>query len=282
MEKLAYPVSFSELQKRYEIKQSALSYRVKALGLKTQRRGRNTFFSVNQLSLLDKLDKFLKESPGETIDRFLETNTSETSPINHSNNNESLMNHPSIINTPMIQHQLNNDTLLTNQTTTGDSLMNTAIERIEQQISLLTKAVKQLQGGQLLTDESSIDRSSNKEDTDLEDEIEELEDELDELEEENQRLRDELEKAKKLCFDWQYSHGNLEKQKQILEQQITASKKEAVVWQNLWNRVLPSTIGYGDLIGANNAIYLKTNCADYNQVINEINAVLSFSNQQRR
>jgi hypothetical protein len=70
MEDLTCYISFSDAQKRYEIKQAALSYRIKSLGLKTTRKGRNTLLTLNHISLLDDLDKFLKENTGRTIDEF--------------------------------------------------------------------------------------------------------------------------------------------------------------------------------------------------------------------
>lgn len=69
----AFLVSFQELCERYKLKHPALCHRYKMLGITPERRGRKTFFSISQMSLLDGLNKFLTDNPKATIEEFLET-----------------------------------------------------------------------------------------------------------------------------------------------------------------------------------------------------------------
>ncbi len=67
MQNLTSYISFSDAQKRYKLKHPALFYRIKALKLKPERDGRNTFLSLKQISLLDDLNKFLLDNPNKSI-----------------------------------------------------------------------------------------------------------------------------------------------------------------------------------------------------------------------
>jgi DNA-binding Lrp family transcriptional regulator len=66
----------SVLPKRYGISKSTLSHRISKLNIKTLKRGRTCYLDLEQLELLDKLDKFLKDNDGARIEDFLALNQS--------------------------------------------------------------------------------------------------------------------------------------------------------------------------------------------------------------
>lgn len=70
-------VKFKDVQNLFNIKQPTLSYRIKALGLITVRKGRNTYLTYEQIALLDKLNTYLKDNPTNTIDDFLHSQSSK-------------------------------------------------------------------------------------------------------------------------------------------------------------------------------------------------------------
>jgi hypothetical protein len=61
----------SVLPKRYGISKSTLSHRISKLNIKTFKRGRTCYLDLEQLELLDELDKFLKDNDGARIEGFL-------------------------------------------------------------------------------------------------------------------------------------------------------------------------------------------------------------------
>jgi DNA-binding Lrp family transcriptional regulator len=63
----------SVLPKRYGISKSTLSYRISKLGIKTFKRGRACYLNLEQLELLDKLDKFCQSNDGARIEKFLDS-----------------------------------------------------------------------------------------------------------------------------------------------------------------------------------------------------------------
>lgn len=218
MEKLSYNVPFAGLLERYSIKQSALSYRVKALKLKTQRRGRNTFLSINQLALLDDLHAFLKENPTQTIEGFLDsTNTTDSSLISQDWTDESSMNHSSISDMPVIHHSI-----------TNESLMNKQTNRIEDRLATLEHLIKKLL--QEFTPNNSNNKAANASlinnswDNNIYDELDKntiLQRQVDELIKENSKLQEQLNTAIHYnnVFSQQISQAHAEKKSliQLLE-----------------------------------------------------------------
>jgi DNA-binding Lrp family transcriptional regulator len=63
----------SVLPQRYGISKSTLSYRISKLGIKTFKRGRACYLNLEQLELLDKLDKFCQSNDGARIENFLDS-----------------------------------------------------------------------------------------------------------------------------------------------------------------------------------------------------------------
>jgi hypothetical protein len=63
----------SVLPQRYGISKSTLSYRISKLGIKTFKRGRACYLNLEQLELLDKLDKFCQSNDGARIEKFLDS-----------------------------------------------------------------------------------------------------------------------------------------------------------------------------------------------------------------
>jgi hypothetical protein len=63
----------SLLPQRYGISKSTLSYRISKLGIKTFKRGRACYLNLEQLELLDKLDKFCQSNDGARIENFLDS-----------------------------------------------------------------------------------------------------------------------------------------------------------------------------------------------------------------
>jgi hypothetical protein len=64
-------VKQSSLPARYGICNSTLSHRISQLKIRTLKRGRNCYLTLEQLELLDELDAFLHDHPGANIDDFL-------------------------------------------------------------------------------------------------------------------------------------------------------------------------------------------------------------------
>ena len=64
-------VKQSSLPARYGICNSTLTHRINKLKIKTLKRGRNGYLTLEQLELLDELDAFLHDHPGANIDDFL-------------------------------------------------------------------------------------------------------------------------------------------------------------------------------------------------------------------
>jgi hypothetical protein len=61
----------SLLPKRYGICNSTLTHRLSKLKIKTLKRGRNGYLTLEQLQLMDELDAFLHDHPASKIDDFL-------------------------------------------------------------------------------------------------------------------------------------------------------------------------------------------------------------------
>lgn len=219
---MTYPVPFIDLQKRYNLKQSALSYRIKSLGIKTQRRSRNTFLSVKQLDLLDKLNSFLKEDPTQTIENFIDSQSGNESLINQVISTESPMYHSPISDTPMMHHPI-----------TDNSLINQSDKELEQRIIALESTLaglckqKTISENSLATNESLIDSENEKELYDLDNEndrlweensllqqtVKELEQKLEEFDKRDTRQRVEYNKL-------QNNFNQLNKANQATNQQL--------------------------------------------------------------
>ena len=64
-------VKQSSLPARYGICNSTLTHRINKLKIKTRKKGRNGYLTLEQLKLMDELDAFLHDHPGANIDDFL-------------------------------------------------------------------------------------------------------------------------------------------------------------------------------------------------------------------
>ncbi len=110
----AYDVEFNQLPQRYGVTQGTLSHRIKRLGLKTVKRGRKTYLTVNQLAKLDELDQFFKENPNNDINEFLRKSGES---INQSFINEESVNYQ-IIEASSLNKTLDNSSMINNQSIT--------------------------------------------------------------------------------------------------------------------------------------------------------------------
>lgn len=256
MQDLTCYISFSDAQKRYEIKQAALSYRIKALRLKTKRKGRNTFLTVKHISLLDDLDKYLKENPGKTIDEFLSLQAPELQsitadlPIPQTLNSDSLLIDKSTIDESLIKPCI-----------TDESVMNPDLTQIKNQVNLILQAILRLEGTVEVTNESLINKPNYQANDDNDTEIAELEEEIEYL---NQQLK----KANDSCFKWQQSYNQLNSCKQIIEAQLIQKLNECEILKSFWKYVIPPNMNFQHLEKKNNRIYLVTNMVDFTDAKN--------------
>jgi hypothetical protein len=255
MEDLTCYISFSDAQKRYEIKQAALSYRIKSLGLKTTRKGRNTLLTLNHISLLDDLDKFLKENTGRTIDEFLFLQKTESSSKNQSTTDDLPITEALNSDTSMI-HQQSSDTSLINQNNTNESLMNPDLTQIKNQINLILQAISRLEGTADTTNELLINKQNCQERTDKNNKITELEGEID-------YLKQELKEAKEACFQWQQSYNYVDINSQRIKTELISKINECETLKQFWKDVIPTDMNFQHLQRSKNRIHLVTNMVDF-------------------
>ncbi len=175
MQELSYYISFGEAQERYEIKQSALSYRIKALGIKTKRQGRKTLLTVNQLSILDDLHEFLKENNGRTIDEFLALKQNQEI-------FDTVLN-PEKVESLQTEIKNSQNASLINHCITDESLMNPDKPDWESHITLISKAITRLEGLVIATNESLINDTDRRQYLENDSRIIELEERINQLNE---------------------------------------------------------------------------------------------------
>ncbi len=138
-------VSFKGLLERYDVSQSNLSHRIKKLRLKTQKRGRNTYITVNQMHILDKLHKFLQENPSSTIDAFMASH--HQSFIDSSTRRESIiyesMNHRTIDDSLMMHQSINDASMgARNQANTKKSAHKLIQDSLQEQTNELEQQLE--------------------------------------------------------------------------------------------------------------------------------------------
>jgi hypothetical protein len=104
----AYDVEFNQLPQRYGVSQGTLSHRIKRLGLRTVKRGRKTYLTVNQLAKLDELAQFFKENPNNDINEFLRRSGES---MNQSFDNEESID-CQIIEASSLNKRLNNNSMI--------------------------------------------------------------------------------------------------------------------------------------------------------------------------
>lgn len=248
MQDLSYYISFSDAQKRYEIKASALSYRVKALGLKTKRKGRNTFLTLTNISLLDDLDKFLEENPNKTIDEFLslEKNYYLKSPTE--------------------------DTLIP-QCFTENPLVSQNLPEIQNQIDHILKEVSPIKDTADATDQSVRNDANQEQNTAKDREIAELKEEIN-------KLKKEKEEANQNITKWQETAVTAINLSNQFAQQLSNKKYECDNWKNLWSELVPSESIHYIFSKVGERVYLKTNYFDSNYAKDILWRRLSLFNQQ--
>jgi uncharacterized coiled-coil protein SlyX len=251
MEDLTCYISFSDAQNRYEIKQAALSYRIKALGLKTKRKGRNTLLTLKHISLLDDLDKYLKENPGKTIDEFLALqkpelqSTTADLPITKALNSQ-----VSLIN------QSTTDESLINQCITDESVMNRDLTQVKNQINLILQAISRLEGHRNPTNESLINKLNYLENVDKDSEITKLKEQINQLTEKLTDVNQSCELLKQINAQLLYLC------QQCVQLSITKTQ-ECDDWKNFWSAVIPFEPIHNLLYKVGGRIHLKTNYIDF-------------------
>lgn len=256
MENITSLISFTQAQERYKLKQAALSYRIKALGLKTKRQGRNTFLTFQHLSLLDDLDKFLKENPNRTINQFLSSLESEQFQQGESisealsTTSDSSLNKRCIDDKPVISRD---------------------IGQIKTQINHILQVISHLEGTDYYTNQSLI--NSNFEGN------EDKERELKRLRKENNQLNNrvsELNETSRMLTESNTQLINLYHQ---LRQVSPQKPQEYIELKNFWNAFIASQHDYDILCEIGGSVYLKTNYANLHSAKNSFYRGLSLMNR---
>jgi vacuolar-type H+-ATPase subunit I/STV1 len=248
MQDLSCYISFSDAQKRYEIKASALSYRVKALGLKTKRKGRNTFLTLTNISLLDDLDKFLEENPNKTIDEFssLQKNYYLKSPTEDTLNPQCFTENPLVSqNLPEIQNQINH----------------------------IFKEFSQLENTPGATEQSVRKDADREQNTAKDREIANLKEEIIKLKKEKEEFYQAIQK----CQETAITAINFSNQ---LAKELNSKKNECNNWENLWSELVPPESIHYIFCKVGERVYLKTNYLDYNYAKSILWRRLSLLNRQ--
>ncbi len=268
MQDLTGYISFSDAQKRYEIKQSALSYRIKSLGLKTKRQGRNTFLSLKHISLLDDLNKFLKENPTKTIDEFL---------------SQPQVNLQSITDELAIPQALETDELsakpptadasLINHCITDESLISPNLPQIKSSITHIFKAFSGIEGTDDFTNQSLINQATQAQDAAKDREIANLKEEI-------LKLKKEKEESNQNIQKWQETAITAINLYHQLAKELNSQKNECNNWENLWSELVPHESIHSIFCKVGERVYLKTNYLDYNYAKSILLKILSLLNRQ--
>lgn len=241
MEELTHYIFFSDAQKRYGIKQAALSYRIKSLGLKTKRIGRNTLLTLKHISLLDDLDLFLKDNSGKTINRFLTLRNSKIQ---------------SIIDDFTTSDLLKNDESIIKQYISGESLMSSELSDIKSQIMHILKAVSRLDGTMSVTNQSLINNLHHQKNVDKDREITELKKQINE---QNMQL-----KVANLNVEiWYETIINSVNLSKLSTQELNNKKQDCDDWKNFFSELIPLDSIHNILSKIDGRVYLKTNYFDY-------------------
>ena len=261
MQELSYYISFGEAQERYEIKQSALSYRIKALGIKTKRQGRKTLLTVNQLSILDDLHEFLKENNGRTIDEFLALKQNQEI-------FDTVLN-PEKVESLQTELKNSQNASLINHCITDESLMNTDQPDWESHITLILKAITRLEGLVTATNESLINDIDRRQNIENDSRIIELEERINQLNEKlnqaNQRYDVMLETNQEL----RQLSKQLFKTSSERENENIHLKKFCKVLMPFEKENL-----FDNIIEIENFVYFKTKYTDLNAFANAFNTYL--------
>jgi chromosome segregation ATPase len=215
-------ISFSDVQKRYSMRQSTLSNRIKSLGLQTKRQGRNTYLTLKQLSLLDDLNKFLQENPSKTIDEFLSLQNVELQSIqdnltkqNPLKINESSTNLPDV------------DVSRLNNCSTDESRINQNLPQIKKQITHILKRFSRIEGNEDFVTESIINLIANEQINEKDREIAELNEELNEL-------YDDVEEAKHFITNLQQTLNEAVSLLKVSRLELDIKKQECAEWKELY------------------------------------------------
>jgi chromosome segregation ATPase len=230
------------------MKASALSYRVKAVGIQTKREGRNTFLTLANISLLDDLDKFLKENPSRTINEFLslQRNYHIKPPT------EDTLIHQWFTETPLV----------------GQNLPDTRNQR-----SHIFKSLCPIEDT-LDTTEQSVHKGADQEKDTAKDK------EIAELKEEINKLKKEREEASQCIKQWQDTAIKAMNVINHLTLQLNNKNYECDNWKNLWSELVPAESIHYLFCKIGERVYLKTNYFDSNYAKEILSRRFSLFNRQ--
>jgi hypothetical protein len=250
MENLTSYISFSDAQKRYELKHPALSYRIKALKLKPERDGRNTFLSLKQISLLDDLNKFLLDNPNKSINQFmsLQKDNLQLKPDIVTISNASKVDE---LNT----FDSDTDETLTRHCDTDPSLTSLNIPQIKSQITHILKAISRIEGCEDFVSQPLTNLTYQERIRDKDKEIAELKEEINNLIEENRIANYQIK-------EWQKTFVSVKGVIDLLKMELDIKKQECAEWRKLWIELIPYESIHYLFSKIGGQVYLKTNYFD--------------------
>ncbi|HEY9296012.1 MAG TPA: hypothetical protein VIQ31_06500 [Phormidium sp.] len=264
MQDLTCYISFSDAQKRYDIKHPALSYRIKALGLQTKRKGRNTYLTLKQIALLDNLNNFLVDNPNKTIDGFLSLQKED----------EQLKNYDLTISNAFKSDELltsisDTDMSLTSHCVSDESLTSQTIPQIKSQITHILKAISRIEACEDFVSQSLTTFTAQEQ-------IKAKDKEIDELKAEINKLTKEREEANHSIKQWQENTVAAMNRINQLTQQLDIKNQECGEWKRLWIELIPFDLFQYPFCQVGGRVYLKTKFFNYEYAESILRRVFSL------
>jgi hypothetical protein len=267
MQDLASYISFGDAQKRYDIKHPALSYRIKALGLQTKRKGRNTYLTIKQISLLDDLNRFLSDNPNKSINQFmsLQKDNLQFKPDNVTISNASVADE---LNT----FDSDTDETLTRHCDTDPSLTSPNIPQIKSQITHILKAISRIEGCEDFVSQALTNLTSQEQ-------IRAKDKEIAELKKEINKLTVEFEKSNSLIKNLHEAVVKGVDNIDFLRVELDFKKQECVEWEEVWIKLVPYESIHCLFSKIDGRVYLKKNQFDFEYSKRILERVFSLFNR---